>query len=101
MNILRELNLDKSKGHPFQVVANVGPLIVLPPAMMEEVRNDERITFKAWLRAVGSPFVFGSELTGSGIAFLHRHAWIRRFCPACRKRCVRAIDQDGSYTEPG
>jgi hypothetical protein len=33
-------------------MGNVGPLIILPPSAMEEVRKDERMTFKAWLRAV-------------------------------------------------
>lgn len=42
--------LARCKG-PFQVIGNVGPLIILPPSSMEEVRHDERMTFKAWLRA--------------------------------------------------
>ncbi|OCK79495.1 cytochrome protein [Lepidopterella palustris CBS 459.81] len=35
---------------PFQVIANCGPLIILPPATMDEIRNDDRMTFKAWLK---------------------------------------------------
>jgi len=35
---------------PFQVIANCGPLIILPPKLMEEVRNEDRMTFKAWLK---------------------------------------------------
>jgi len=42
--------LRKCKG-PYQVIGNVGPLIVLPPSAMEMIRQDDRMTFKAWLKA--------------------------------------------------
>lgn len=37
-------------GRPFQVIGNTGPLIILPPKFMDEVRNDDRATFGAWLK---------------------------------------------------
>ncbi|KAF2492514.1 cytochrome protein [Lophium mytilinum] len=40
----------RSTKSPFQVMANCGPLILLPPVMMDEIRNDDRMTFKAWLK---------------------------------------------------
>jgi hypothetical protein len=45
------INQGKSKV-PFQVVANCRLLIVLHPSLMNEVRNDDRMTFRAWLKQV-------------------------------------------------
>ncbi|OCK73252.1 cytochrome P450 [Lepidopterella palustris CBS 459.81] len=35
--------------HPYQVIALGGPLIILPADSMEDLRKDERMTFKAFL----------------------------------------------------
>ncbi|KAK5555863.1 hypothetical protein LTR46_006304 [Exophiala xenobiotica] len=35
---------------PFQLMASTGPLIVLPAHFMDEVRNDDRMTFAAALK---------------------------------------------------
>ncbi|OCK74983.1 cytochrome P450 [Lepidopterella palustris CBS 459.81] len=35
---------------PFQVIGSSGPLIILPPHFIEEVRKDERMTFSSWIK---------------------------------------------------
>ncbi|OCK76206.1 cytochrome P450 [Lepidopterella palustris CBS 459.81] len=40
----------KETQKPFQVIATNGPLIVIPPKYTEEIRLDERMTFKSWLK---------------------------------------------------
>lgn len=39
-------------GAPFQVLASTGPLIILPASYMNEVRNDDRMTFGGFLKKV-------------------------------------------------
>jgi hypothetical protein len=52
LRICYETDHTQTSNRPFQVVANCGPMIILPPSLMNEIRNDDRMTFKAWLRAV-------------------------------------------------
>ncbi|KAF2493648.1 cytochrome P450 [Lophium mytilinum] len=40
----------RTRKHPFQVFGMNGPLIIIPPHMTSEVRTDERMTFKSWLK---------------------------------------------------
>lgn len=39
-------------GRPFQVLASTGPLIILPGSYMNEVRNDDRMSFGGFLKKV-------------------------------------------------
>jgi len=40
----------KTRKNPFQVIGMNGPLIIIPPHMTAEIRADERMTFKSWLK---------------------------------------------------
>ncbi|KAI9735351.1 MAG: hypothetical protein M1818_006546 [Claussenomyces sp. TS43310] len=41
----------KATGRPFQVLASTGPLIILPAHHMDEIRNDDRMTFGRFLKS--------------------------------------------------
>ncbi|EXJ80589.1 hypothetical protein A1O3_06871 [Capronia epimyces CBS 606.96] len=49
---------------PFQVVAASGPLIILPPHFVEEIKNDDRMTFKSWLQKVNVVVDFFTKYPG-------------------------------------
>ncbi|KAK6222459.1 P450 monooxygenase [Colletotrichum tabaci] len=46
--LLRD-GFEKTNGKPFQVLSPFGPLVMLPPSLCDEVRNDKRLTFTGFI----------------------------------------------------
>ncbi|GME65156.1 Cytochrome p450 [Neofusicoccum parvum] len=43
---------DEAKGRIFQILGGSGPLIILPPSFIDEIRNDKRMTLSGFLEHV-------------------------------------------------
>ncbi|TDZ54048.1 Cytochrome P450 monooygenase 1 [Colletotrichum trifolii] len=48
MKLLRD-GFEETNGRPFQVISPFGPLVMLPPDMADEIRNDKRLTFTGFI----------------------------------------------------
>ncbi|KAL1637228.1 hypothetical protein SLS58_009415 [Diplodia intermedia] len=59
-NTILKQGLEKYKG-PFQIFASHGPVIVLPPSMMNEIRNDDRLSFLKSAQTLFMPQYPGME----------------------------------------
>ncbi|KAF4776176.1 cytochrome p450 monooxygenase [Colletotrichum scovillei] len=46
---LLRTGFEETKGRPFQVISPFGPLVMLPPSLCDEVRNDKRLTFTGFI----------------------------------------------------
>ncbi|KAF9870905.1 filament-forming protein [Colletotrichum karsti] len=48
IELLRD-GFEQTDGKPFQILSPFGPLVMLPPQMSEEIRNDKRLTFTGFI----------------------------------------------------
>ncbi|EXF82139.1 P450 monooxygenase [Colletotrichum fioriniae PJ7] len=46
---LLRAGFEETHGRPFQVISPFGPLVMLPPSLCDEVRNDKRLTFTGFI----------------------------------------------------
>ncbi|KXH40775.1 P450 monooxygenase [Colletotrichum simmondsii] len=73
---LLRAGFEETHGRPFQVISPFGPLVMLPPSLCDEVRNDKRLTFTGFIDRVRVYEQNSSNLGGRSNGSHGIPAWI-------------------------